>query len=65
MKTENASPWQIAELMGSEADEHDGKILLKILRRECVVDTDAASDDEWQYMLAEAAKARRKEDSET
>jgi hypothetical protein len=50
---------QVAELMGSEADEIDGRIMMGLLSRECCVDTDELTDAKWQALLAESQEIRR------
>jgi len=62
--TNQTTTWQIAELMGSEADDMDGRIMLSILSRESESDTDAVSEDQWSLYLDEAASTRREIDSE-
>lgn len=59
--TNDTTTYQVAELMGSEADELDGRIMLGLLSRECVVDTDELSEDEWLALLDESQKIRRTE----
>ena len=59
--TNETTTWQIAELMGPDADELDGRIMMGIISRECIVDTDEVSDEAWQSMLAEACDVRRRE----
>ena len=55
---------QISELMGSKADERDGRIMLGLLSRECVVDTDELSTEDWLVMIHEACAIRRLEEEE-
>ena len=38
--TNETTTYQVAELMGSESDEKDGRILLSLLSRDCITDTD-------------------------
>ena len=59
--TNETTTWQIAELMGPEADELDGRIMMSLISREGIVDTDEVSDDEWRSMLNEACEIRRRE----
>lgn len=59
--TNETTTWQIAELMGPEADELDGRIMMSLISRDGIVDTDEVSDDEWQSMLDEACAIRRRE----
>lgn len=59
--TNETTTYQVAELMGSEADELDGRIMLGLLSRECVVDTDDLSEDAWNALLNEACEIRRRE----
>ena len=55
---------QLVELMGSDADERDRRILLGLLRNEGVTDTDELTEDEWLGLLDEAASIRRNEDGD-
>ena len=59
--TNETTTWQIAELMGPDADELDGRIMMGIISRECIVDTDEVSDEAWQSMWTEACDVRRRE----
>jgi hypothetical protein len=56
------TPTQLVELLGSAADQADGRILLRLLRNEGVTDTDELTEDEWLGLLDEAASIRRTED---
>ena len=49
--TNDTTTYQVAELMGTEADELDGRIMLGLLSRECVVDTDDLTEDEWLALV--------------
>ena len=60
----NFTPTQLDELMGADADERDGRILLGLLSREGVTDTDELTEDEWLGLLDEAASIRRTEDGD-
>jgi hypothetical protein len=60
----NFTPAQLDELMGADADERDGRILLGLLSREGVTDTDELTEDEWLGLLDEAASIRRTEDGD-
>ena len=62
--TNQTTTWQIAELMGDAADEMDGRIMLSILSRECVTDTDEVPAIQWEQYLQEAASTRREVDAE-
>jgi hypothetical protein len=55
---------QLVELMGSDADERDRRILLGLLRNEGVTDTDELTEDEWLGLLDEAASIRRTADGD-
>ncbi|MEP6587149.1 MAG: hypothetical protein ABJA84_00125 [Polaromonas sp.] len=57
--TNNTTTYQIAELMGDQADERDGRIVMSLLSRDCVVDTDEC---DFLALVDEAAKIRRNED---
>jgi hypothetical protein len=54
----------LVEWMGSATDERDGRILLGLLSREGVTDTDELTEDEWLGLLDEAASIRRTEDGD-
>lgn len=62
--TNDTTTWQIAELMGEQADELDGRIMLSILSRECVTDTDAVPTEQWEKYLQWACDDRREADCE-
>ena len=59
--TNDTTTWQIAELMGPEADELDGRIMMSLISRESIVDTEEVSDGDWQAMLDEMCDIRRRE----
>lgn len=59
--TNDTTTWQIAELMGPEADELDGRIMMSLISNDMIVDTDEVSGDQWQSMLDEAREIRRRE----
>jgi len=59
--TNDTTTWQVAELMGTEADELDGRIMLGLLSREGVVDTDELGDDAWLGLIDESQKIRREQ----
>jgi len=59
--TNDTTTYQVAELMLAEADELDGRIMLGLLSRECVVDTDDLTEDEWLALIDESQKIRRTE----
>ncbi|HEJ5021068.1 TPA: hypothetical protein SL662_004963 [Pseudomonas aeruginosa] len=59
--TNDTTTYEVAELMGSEADELDGRIMMGLLSRECVVDTDDLSDDQWLTLIDESQKVRREQ----
>ncbi|MDX3941249.1 hypothetical protein QYP06_19440 [Pseudomonas aeruginosa] len=62
MKIPNdTTTYEVAELMGSEADELDGRIMMGLLSRECVVDTDDLSEDQWLALIDESQKVRREQ----
>ena len=60
----STTPHQLVEWMGSATDERDGRILLGLLSREGVMDTDELTEDEWLGLLDEAANIRRNEDGD-
>ena len=55
---------QLVELMGADADERDGRILLGLLGREGVTDTDELTEEEWLGLIEEAASIRRTENGD-
>ncbi|MFU7278785.1 hypothetical protein ACM75F_24810 [Pseudomonas aeruginosa] len=59
--TNDTTTYEVAELMGSEADELDGRIMMWLLSRECVVDTDDLSEDQWLALIDESQKVRREQ----
>lgn len=59
--TNETTTYQVAELMGAEADELDGRIMLDLLSRECIVDTDDLSEAAWHALLEEVCEIRRRE----
>ncbi|HBO9867504.1 TPA: hypothetical protein L5G00_001265 [Pseudomonas aeruginosa] len=59
--TNDTTTYEVAELMGSEADEFDGRIMMGLLSRECVVDTDDLSEDQWLALIDESQKVRREQ----
>lgn len=61
--TNDTTTYQVAELMGSEADERDGRILLGLISRECIVDTEEVPETEWLALVDEAQQIRRNEDN--
>ena len=56
--TNDTTTYQIAELMGPEADEIDSRIMLGLLSRECCTDTDEISAATWEAMLDESQRIR-------
>ena len=62
--TNDTTAYEVAELMGSEADELDGRIMMGLLSRECVVDTDDLSEDQWLALIDESQKVRREQEAE-
>lgn len=61
--TNDTTTWQIAELMGPEADERDGRIMMGLISRECIVDTEEVSQDAWLALIEESQRIRRSEDA--
>lgn len=61
--TNETTTCEIAELMGSEADERDGRIMMGLISRECIVDTEELTEDQWLALIDESQKIRRNEDS--
>jgi hypothetical protein len=62
--TNDTTVYQIAELMGDEADARDGQIMMGLISRECIVDTEEVSDADWLALLQEAQKIRQEQDAE-
>jgi hypothetical protein len=61
--TNDTTTRQIAELMGPDADERDGRIMMGLISRECVVDTEEVSKDAWLALVAESQRIRLAEDA--
>lgn len=61
--TNETTTYQIAELMGTEADERDGRIMMSLLSRDLIDDTDILSEDQWLKLVSEVAKIRRNEEA--
>jgi len=59
--TNDTTTYEIAELMGSEADELDGRIMLSLISRECIVDTEEVNQTQWLALLDETQKIRREQ----
>lgn len=59
--TDDTTTYQVAELMGSEADELDGRIMMGLISRECIVDTEEVSEAQWLALLDESQKIRREQ----
>lgn len=57
--TNETTTHQIAECMGDEADDLDGRIMLGLLARECESDTDAIPSAKWEALLEESQRIRR------
>jgi hypothetical protein len=57
--TNETTTYQVAELMGSEADEKDGRILLSLLSRDCITDT---NECDFLALIEESQKIRRNEE---
>lgn len=62
--TNETTTYQVAELLGSEADEMDGRIMLGLLKRECVVDTDELNSDDWLRLVEESQAIRREREED-
>ena len=54
--TNETTTTQIAELMGSCATEKEGRIMMGILSREGVIDTQEVRDNVWMGWLSEVAE---------
>lgn len=61
--TNDTTTHQIAELMGPEADERDGRIMMGLISRECIVDTEEVSEAAWLALVEESQRIRRAEDA--
>lgn len=59
--TNETTTWQVAELMGPEADELDGRIMMGLLLRDGYPDTDEISEDAWLAYIDESQSIRRRE----
>ena len=49
--TSQTTPVQVAELMGSEASESDGAVMLSLLTQRGITDTDDISESAWGDLL--------------
>ena len=58
--TNDTTTWDVAELMGSEADELDGRIMMSLLTREGLVDTEEISSTRWHELLTESQEIRER-----
>lgn len=58
----DTTTWQIAELMGSEADEVDGRFMMGLILSAGYSDTEEIPADEWQQMLDETLEIRAREE---
>ncbi|HBO0859743.1 hypothetical protein KKY53_10870 [Pseudomonas aeruginosa] len=61
--TNDTTTYEIAELIGPEADERDGRIMLGLISRECIVDTEEVSESQWLALIEESREIRRNEDA--
>jgi hypothetical protein len=59
--TNDTTSWQVAELMGPDADERDGAIMVGLLLGMYEPDTDAISESTWIELSDRAAQIRRDE----
>ena len=59
--TNNTTTNQVAELMGSDATERQGRIMMGLISRECIVDTEEVSDEDWGKLLEEVLLIEREE----
>ena len=59
--TNETTTWQVAELMGPEADELDGRIMMGLLLRDGYPDTDEISEGAWLAYIDESQAIRRRE----
>ena len=57
--TNNTTTHQVAELMGPEADERDGRIMMGLLSRDGIVDTEEC---DFLALIDEVCAIRRNED---
>ena len=62
--TNETTTYQIAELMGPEADELDGRIMMSLISREGIVDTEEVSDADWLALIDESQEIRRRENED-
>ena len=56
MKVEKANLHRLMEMISSEATEHDARVMLCILERDGVTDTDEVSAKDWNNYLNEVAE---------
>ena len=56
MKVEKANHYRFMEMMGSEATEDDARVMLCILKREGVTNTDQVSAEDWDVYMNEVAE---------
>jgi len=59
--TNDTTTYQIAELMGPEADELDGRIMMALILSAGFPDTSEISNKKWSAMLDEAQRIRANE----
>lgn len=59
--TNETTTWDVAELMGSEADELDGRIMMGLLLRDGYPDTEEISPAHWHALLVESQEIRERE----
>lgn len=55
----------LQEMMGTEATKREAEAMMGILSRECVVDTDDVSGNDWTAYLEEACATAKREAGES
>lgn len=51
----------LAEMMGAEATPREAKIMMGLLSRDCVVDTDDINEQQWIQYLSEVVEIAKRE----
>lgn len=55
----------LQEMMGAEATNQEARIMMGILSRECVTDTDDIKSGDWESFLEEAIATAERETDES
>ncbi len=59
--TNETTTMDVAELMGPEADEMDGRIMMGLLLRDGYPDTEEVSAAKWKSLLEESQEIKERE----